>query len=31
MGEIELDCSKYEDDNKQSTEENSGDKDPFDL
>ena len=31
MSEIELDCSKYDDDNKQTTEENSGDKDPFDL
>ena len=31
MSEIELDCSKYEDDNKQMTEENSGDKDPFDM
>ena len=30
MSEIELDCSKYDDDNKQTTEENSGDKDPFD-
>ena len=31
MSDIELDCSKYDDDNKQTTEENSGDKDPFDL
>ena len=31
MSEIELDCSKYDDDNKQTTDENSGDKDPFDL
>ena len=31
MSEIELDCSKYEDDNKQIIEENSGDKDPFDI
>ncbi|HTA63583.1 MAG TPA: transglycosylase domain-containing protein [Bacteroidia bacterium] len=31
MSEIELDCSKYDDENKQTTDENSGDKDPFDL
>jgi len=31
MSDIELDCSKYDDDNKQATDENSGDKDPFDL
>ena len=31
MTEIELDCSKYDDDNKQTTDGNSGDKDPFDM
>jgi len=31
MNEIELDCSKYEDDNKQIMEDNSSDKDPFDI
>lgn len=30
MSEVELDCSKY-DDNKQMIEENSGEKDPFDM
>ncbi|MHB8261132.1 MAG: penicillin-binding protein 1A [Bacteroidia bacterium] len=30
MSEIELDCSKY-DDNKQTIEENSGERDPFDM
>jgi len=31
MSEIELDCSKYDNENLQIIDDNSGDKDPFDL
>lgn len=31
MGEIELDCGKYEDEQKNTRDDNSSDKDPFDI